>query len=92
MKLEKFEDPYKFNSHASIMSSHNDGENMNKEGEDSKVPSPRSKEPEFRYLLGNEHKKDIKGGDAGGLMKRAQYYPVVDFIRSSFNGKVFNSL
>ena len=47
---------------------------------------------EFKYLLGKEHKKDTKGGDAGRIFKRAENSPTVDFIRSSFNGKCFNSL
>lgn len=83
---EKFVDPYKYTPESS--SSQPDLT----EKADDHVISPRSKATSFKYLLGDSHKTDSKGGDAGGLLKKPKFFPVVDFVRSSFTGKVFNSL
>jgi len=83
IKQDKFEDPYKYtppsekvhqeSSQADPMSHHT-----------SMMAEPKI---EFKYLLGKEHKKDMDGGDAGGLLKTNEFFPYVDFIRSPFCGK-----
>lgn len=93
VQKEKFEDPFKYIPEDLDEVADPPAENLNRtEDGGSKVDILIPKDAEFKYLLGDEHKKDMKGGDAGGLMKRPEIFPVVDFVRSSFNGKVFNSL
>ena len=44
----------------------------------------------FKYLLGPK-KQDTEGGDAGCLLKKADNFPQVEFVRSAYNYKNFNS-
>ena len=33
-------------------------------------------------ILGKNKPKDLEGGDAGGILKKTKYYPLVNFVRS----------
>lgn len=85
---EKFVDPYKYRPDAGT----NFDSQENLRSDSAEVNSPRAKVPSFKYLLGDTHRTDTKGGDVGGLLKKPKFFPIVDFIRSSFTGKLFNSL
>ena len=74
-KIEKFVDPYPYDP------------NENEEEEQPPPSQAPPAEPEFSYLLGSTHHKDSNGGDAGCLLKKANYFPFVDFIRSQYCGK-----
>jgi hypothetical protein len=43
--------------------------------------------PTFAYKLGQTQIKDIDGGDAGCLLKKAKIFPIVHFIRTKFCSK-----
>jgi hypothetical protein len=78
--IKKFKDPFKY-----VPERHEGDEPSNEE-------PTQDEEDEFKYLLGHAHLVDTEGGDAGCLLKKAKYYPYVEFIRSQFCGKHQNSI
>ena len=87
MEEDKFEDPYKYKaSEESRLEESRPGSVMHSVMDSGLV------KPDFKYLLGKEHKKDMEDGDAGCLLKTNKFFPHVDFIRSQFSGRQANSL
>ena len=85
LEPEKFEDPYKYTPSSDKL----DDSSIAVSPVESTIEPGK---PEFKFLLGRDHKKDMEGGDAGGLMKTNEFFPFVDFIRSPFSGRQVNSI
>ena len=74
-KIEKFKDPFKYDEPK-------DGIEENQDS----VSNPNIKTVEEEsvqtYILGKNKPKALEGGDAGGILKKTKYYPLVNFVRS----------
>ena len=85
-KIEMFQDPFKY-----IESKDEDNGGLDAAGSRVSLGSeaiqekPENTEP--TYLLGKIRPRDTEGGDAGGYLRRARFYPIVNFVRSQFCGR-----
>lgn len=88
--VEKFVDPFKY-----VESKGGDdvtsaiGESRLSQASLPKI-DPEDIEPS--YALGPKRPVDTEGGDAGCILRRAKYWPVVNFVRSQFCGRPRNSI
>lgn len=95
-KVEMFKDPYKYveskenEEHSGIDAPHSRVSLHSTGAEAALQEKPENLEPS--YLLGKNRPRDTEGGDAGGYLRRARYFPVVNFVRSQFCGRQKNSI
>ena len=94
-KIEQFVDPYKYfesvdpNESQGNLDAPNSRVSLGSAAEPF-VEKPENQEP--TYLLGKNRPRDTEGGDAGGILRRARFFPVVNFVRSQFCGRQRNSI